>query len=140
MEKYATLRELFENEWFPQAYVFGITWENFWHMNPRIIKCISLGHEKKIKEQDALIHTWVGTYGLSALQVAIEHCMAGKKAKSKFIENPIMSDFETEHNGNKSKDENGLSEKEKLEKTEQLFMKLNIMSANYELANKGGVE
>ena len=135
MEKYATLRELFENEWFPQAYVFGITWEQFWHMNPRIIKCISLGHEKKIKEYDSLIHTWVGTYGLSVLQVAIEHCMAGKKARSKYIEEPIMSDASLlKYKDDKTQ----LSEKEKLEKTEQLFMKLSIMGANHELANKDG--
>ena len=137
MEKYATLRELFENEWFPQAYVFGITWEQFWHMNPRIIKCISLGHEKKIKEQDALIHTWVGTYGLSALNVVINHCIEGSKSKSKYIEEPIMSDASLSKD---KEDKSKISEKEKLEKTEQLFMKLNIMSANYELANKGGVE
>ena len=137
MEKYATLRELFENEWFPQAYVFGITWEQFWHMNPRIIKCISLGHEKKIKEQDALIHTWVGTYGLSALNVVIDHCIAGSKSKSKYIEEPIMSNASLSKD---KEDKSQISEKEKLEKTEQLFMKLSIMGANYELANKGGVE
>lgn len=125
---------MFENEWFPQAYVMGITWEQFWGMNPRMIRCISIGHEKKIKEYDALIHTWVGTYGLSALSVAIEHCMNGKKAKSKFIENPIMSDVESKTES--TENSGGLSEREKIEKTEQLFMKLSIMGANHKLANK----
>lgn len=86
---------MFENEWFPKAYSMGITWDEFWGMNPRIIKCISKGYEMKIKEQDALMHSWWGSYGLSAVYHAVEHCLAGRKATSKYIEKPIFSSEET---------------------------------------------
>lgn len=33
---------------------------------------------------------WMGSYGLSAVAVAVEHCLAGRKARSKYIERPVM--------------------------------------------------
>ena len=36
------------------------------------------------------IHSWVGTYGLSAVTVAVEHCLNGRKAKTKYIEKPVQ--------------------------------------------------
>ena len=49
------------------------------------------GHKEKRMEMDQLMHIWFGTYGLSAMEVAIEHCLAGKKAKSKYIEEPVFN-------------------------------------------------
>ena len=34
---------------------------------------------------------WWGNYGISALCFAIEHCLNGKKAKSKYVNEPIMA-------------------------------------------------
>ena len=45
-----------------------------------------------------LIHTWIGTYGMSALTTAIDHCMNGKKAKSKFVEE-LITDKMFENDG-----------------------------------------
>ena len=61
---------MFENEWFPKASVMGITWNEFWKMNPHIINCIANGYREKQIEQDSLAHAWWGTYGLSAVSVA----------------------------------------------------------------------
>lgn len=59
-------------------------------MNPHIIKLLLKGHEEKIKEQDYL--AWLfNQYTLSAVSVAVEHCLAGKKAKSEYIKEPILS-------------------------------------------------
>lgn len=91
MKLYKTSRELFENEWFPQANAMGVTWQEFWGMNPHIIKCLQKGYEEKIRQEDYLQHIWWGSYGLSAVSIAVEHCLAGSKAKTKFIENPIFS-------------------------------------------------
>lgn len=44
--------------------------------------------EKKQKDND--MWTWFGTYGLSAVSVAVDHCLAGRKARSKYIEKPII--------------------------------------------------
>lgn len=78
----------------------GVTWQEFWGMNPHIIKCIAKGHEEKIKQQDYLQHLWWGSYGLSAVYMATEHCF-GKKPKSKYIEKPLFSKELSESNGYK---------------------------------------
>lgn len=59
-------------------------------MNPHIIKLLMKGHEEKTKEQDYL--AWIfNQYTLSAVSVAVEHCLAGRKAKSEYIKEPILS-------------------------------------------------
>lgn len=64
-------------------------------MNPHIIKLLLKGHEEKIKEQDYM--SWMqGQYMLSAVSVAVEHCLAGNRAKSEYIKEPILSKIETE--------------------------------------------
>lgn len=58
-------------------------------MNPHIIKLLMKGHEEKIKEQDHL--AWLfNQYTLSAVSVAVEHCLAGRKANSEYINKPFM--------------------------------------------------
>ena len=48
------------------------------------------GHQEKIKEQDYM--AWLSNqYTLSAVSTAIEHNLAGKKAKSKYIKEPLLS-------------------------------------------------
>lgn len=42
------------------------------------------------KQRDNEMWMWFGTYGLSAVSVAVEHCLAGRKARSKYIEKPII--------------------------------------------------
>lgn len=88
---YNSQREFFENEWFPRANAIGISWKEFWTMNPHIIKCLMKGHNEKIKEQDYL--SWIfGQYTLSAVSVAVEHILNGKKAKSKYFEKPLLAE------------------------------------------------
>ena len=52
IKNYKSLRELFENEWFPKTNAIGISWDEFWHMNPDIINLMIKGHQEKIKQQD----------------------------------------------------------------------------------------
>ena len=94
-------------------------------MNPHIIKLILKGHEEKIKEQDYL--AWLSNqYTLSAVSVAVEHCLAGRKAKSKYIGRSFMQEIEE-----KQQEEKPLTEEEKKRQTEQLFLRLRIMGANF---------
>lgn len=72
-------------------------------MNPHIIKLHIKGHEEKIKEQDYL--AWIfNQYTLSAASVAVEHCLAGRKAKSKYIEKPILQNMSEETKENEYKE------------------------------------
>lgn len=58
-------------------------------MNPDIINLMIKGHQEKIKQQDYF--AWLyNQYTMSAVSIAVEHCLAGKKAKSKYIRKPIM--------------------------------------------------
>lgn len=92
-------------------------------MNPHIIKLLIRGHEEKIKEQDYL--AWIfNQYTLSAVSVAVEHCLSGRKARSEYIKEPIMS---------KVFENNGLTEEQIAEKeikkailTEQRFMAMAV--------------
>lgn len=89
---YNSKREFFENEWFPQANAIGISWEEFWRMNPHIIKCMLKGYNEKRKEFDMMM--WcMEQYVHDAVFVALDHrltALFGKKAKSKTFDNPIF--------------------------------------------------
>ena len=66
------------------------------------------------KQRDNEMWMWFGTYGLSAVSVAVEHCLAGRKARSKYIKKP----------------------EEEIKKQRELFVaKLKIMQSNYELSH-----
>lgn len=98
---------------------------------PEELKPYDIAHEKKIKEQDALMYMWFGNYALSAVSVAVEHCLAGKKAKSEFIKEPILSTIET-----KKEEDRPLTEEEIIRQTEALFGKLSVLGANHRLSKK----
>lgn len=83
----------------------GVTWQEFWQMNPHIINCIQNGYKEKIKRQDYLQHAWWGTYGLSAVAVAVEHAVFGEKAKSEYIKNAISLQDENVEKGYKESQE-----------------------------------
>lgn len=93
-------------------------------MNPRIIKLIAKGHKEKIKEKDYL--AWLfNQYTLSAVSVAVEHCLAGKKAKSQYIKQPILQEIRMKEK---------IPEEKRIEmENHKLAMSLRIMQANFEI-------
>lgn len=78
--------------------------------------------------RDEEMWMWWGNYGISALVFAIEHCLAGRNAKTRYIGKPIMQEVEENVAENKP-----MTEEEKKKQTEALFMKLRIMGANFNL-------
>ena len=69
--------------------MYGMTEEQFWRANPAIIEVWEEAWKRQENRKNELIHAWVGEYGISALVFAIDHCLNGKKAHSKYIEKPI---------------------------------------------------
>jgi len=70
----------------------GITLDDFWKLTPHKLKMITHAHIEKIKELDRL--NWIlGQYIQSAVGVAVEHCLNGNKAHSKYITEPILKDY-----------------------------------------------
>lgn len=106
---------MYEKEWLPHALAIGISYNDFWNMNPHIIKLIGIGYKNKIQTMDNLMWTWFGNYALSAVSVAVEHNLAGKKAKSKYIEKPVLEMLEEEEYKRKQdrKEYKGMTEEEK---------------------------
>lgn len=82
-------------------------------------------HVLEIKESDQIAYTIWGNYGLSALIVAIEHNLAGKKAKSEYTKKLTFEDL-------------GLTEEEKKQKALEAFVKkMNAMKKAFD-SRKGG--
>lgn len=78
--------------------------------------------------QDELQYAWWGNYGISALTFAIEHCFAGRKARTKYMDKPILKEIEEKNKP--------LSEEE-LQRQRELFVaKLEVMKTNFELNHK----
>lgn len=62
-------------------------------------------YKQEMIEQDSLQHAWWGTYGLSAVAVAVEHAVFGEKAKSEYIKKAISLQDENAENGNEESQE-----------------------------------
>lgn len=106
----------------------GISVEEFKHMTPYKLECCLKGHNLKREMRDEEMWLWWGHYGLSAVSVAVEHCLAGKKARSKYIEKPIYRELE---------EQNKPMSEEELQRQRELFVaKLEVMKTNFELNHK----
>lgn len=81
-----------------------------------------------------MMHMWFGTYGLSAVSVAVEHCLAGRKAKSKYIEKPVLAETQ-ERKTNKE-----LTEEEKQAQLDKFIMSLKIMESNFKAEHENKTE
>lgn len=84
------------------------------------------GFREKIKQQDYI--NWInGLYVKSAVTVAVEQCLTGKKARAKYIEHPVLQNLE---------EKNKPISEEDLQRQRELFVaKLEIMKTNFELSH-----
>lgn len=86
------------------AFSVGIHIAEFRHLTPKKLGyCLKgLRIEQKRKDEEM----WrMGLYVQSAVSTAVEHNLAGKKAKSKYIEKPILYENK-EENTNRYKESN----------------------------------
>lgn len=92
-------------------------------MNPHIINLLVKGHQEKIKEQDYL--AWLfNHYTLSSVSVAVEHNLAGRKARSKYIEKPLLQENEKK---------NAPMTEDEIQKQRELFIaRMQAMQANFD--------
>jgi hypothetical protein len=86
-------------------------------------------------EIDYMMHMWFGTYGLSAVSVAVEHCLAGRKAKSKYIEKPVLPEMQKKNDMNRE-----LTEDEKQAQLDKFVMSLKIMESNFNAEHENKTE
>ncbi len=73
----------------PNALAIGVPYDTFWHLTPKKLKCFYKAYEIKRRLQDEQMW-FMGQYVLSAVSMAVEHNLHGRKARSKYIEKPIL--------------------------------------------------
>ena len=105
----------------------GITYDEFWTLNPRKIKVILESYKLRRQIEDE--RQWLlGGYMFDAISVALDNAFKkkGQKAKNYFEvrEKPYLKEI---------KHEAGLSEEEIQKKRELLMAQLRVRQANYEL-------
>ena len=90
---------------------------------PADLEPYAKAHKLQLQEQDGQLYM-MGIYALSAASTAIEHNFAGKKSKSEYIKEPLLS---------KAFENDGLTEEEIQEKeirkailAEQAYMAMTI--------------
>lgn len=88
----------------PNALAIGVPYETFWHLTPKKLKSFYKAYELKRKLQDEQMW-FMGQYVLSAVSMAVEHNLHGRKARSKYIEKPILQTERSPGNGNPESNE-----------------------------------
>ena len=116
----------------PHYLCIGVSKNDFFSSTPKILKACDKAHEEKIKTMDALAWQFCGSYILSAVSVAVDHCLNGRKATTKYLEEPVMQKKEVGHEE--------MSEDEIKRQREMFVAKLMIMKSNYELNHKSDKE
>ena len=71
---------------------------------PKELLAYDRAHKEKLIENDKMMHLWIGNYGVSALTVAIDHCMHSNKATSAYIKHAILSDLKENNEKNESQE------------------------------------
>lgn len=90
--------------------MFGMTEEQFWRSNPRIIKVYEESWKEEQNRLNHLAHFFVGNYVLSAMVTAVSGVMqpmlTKSHSKSKYIEEPVrlfpMTEEEREYEKEKA--------------------------------------
>lgn len=90
---YGSLRRFFENEWYIPASETGISYWEFWDMNPRILEVRSIAYERQVKKQDR--DMWqMGQYIHAAFSVVLGNAFRKKGASPlSYPKEPMMSDY-----------------------------------------------
>lgn len=127
------MRRRYEAELIPHAIAMGISYEEFWRLNPRSFTVIANGYKLKRKEEDTMM--WLqGGYIFDGVSLALGNAFKkkGQKAKEYFkeLKEPYLSREITAGSE--------MTEKEKKTMTEQLFTNLEIQMANFNLRKKSG--
>lgn len=111
----------------------GISWSEFWNLNPRIIKLYVEGHKEKIKEIDYLL--WLmGKYNFDAQMVALNHFgagLSGKRSQAEYLEKPYM-----QRTGGQYLDSDSISEDEKQREVDLFFAREKARRVNWKRTHK----
>ena len=124
---------MYEKEWIPNVLAMGISYNDFWDMNPRIVKVYIEGYKNKINrdlEYDNYISYLSGIYVRDALASTVGNMFSKKGSKP--IEYP-KEPYPVTQEQIKDKDE-----RDKEAQRQVFWASLQAMQTNFELSHKGG--
>lgn len=111
----------------PNALAIGVPYETFWHLTPKKLKAFYKAYKIKRQMQDEQMW-YMGQYVLTAVSVAVEHNLHGRKSKSEYVKKPFMREVE---------ERNKPISDEQLQRQRELFVaKLEVMKTNFELNHR----
>ena len=114
----------------PHYLSIGLTYKEYMHSTPRLLEAYEKAFDKKIEMFDSLAWQFCGNYVLSAISVAVEHCLAGRKAKSDYLKQPVLKEYY---------EDKYMTEEERKQKQLDLFVeKMKAMQANFDAIKKQG--
>lgn len=102
----------------------GITKYEFMHSTPKVLEAYRKAYSIKLQDMDRMAWMFCGNYVISAVAVAVEVCLAGKKAKGEYVSEPILQK-------NKPLDEEEIQRQREL-----LVAQLCAMKTNFENNHK----
>ena len=126
---------MYEKEWLPYALSMGISYNDFWDMNPRIMNVHIAGYKKRVNTQldyDNYVSYLGGIYVRDALASTVGNMFSKKTAKP--IEYPKMPYPITQEQVEQRE------EAEKEAQRQMFWAQLQTMQANFELSKQGGKE
>lgn len=90
---YGSLRRFFENEWYIPASQMGITYWEFWDMNPRIFAVRSAAYEMQLKKDDTRM--WqLGQYFYAAVGTVLGNAFRKKGSPpEEYLKKPLMAEY-----------------------------------------------
>lgn len=96
----------------PDALSIGMTYKEFMHSTPKMIKAFYKAYDQRLKRIDKFVWKWVGTYGISALSV-----VADTKGKAKYVKKTVLEMAEDEEYRKKQdrKEYKGMTKEQKQE-------------------------
>lgn len=114
----------------PYYLSIGMKYKEFMHSTPRLLEAYQKAFDKKIEMLDSLAWQFCGNYVLSAVSVAVEHCLAGRKAKSEYLKEAVLKEYYADKY---------MTEEEKKKKQLDLFVeKMKAMQANFDAMKNQG--
>ena len=99
----------------------GINAEYIDNSCPTELEPYEISYNLKMKQKDSFSYAWVGNYVKSAVLVAVDHCLNGRKAKSEYVKSPMLNAVES-----------GREDKIRAER-EKFVAGLMAMKANFEM-------
>lgn len=112
---------MIEETWLPRAISIGISYDDFWHMNPHIIQIHIKAHKQWLQERNELAYIQ-GVYMRDAIESSICNGFRAKGSKPyEYPKEPYEFWGERE-----------LTEQEKDMQINQIFANLQLMKSNFE--------